>query len=239
MARPRKAEARKDTRGELIEAAWRLFSKAGYDATPVESIIAAVGLSKGAFYYYFAGKEDVLDAVVSRMVDEMAREIAAVPQLEDLSPMEKMNRFMEAISRWKLSHMDILSEAVKVIYRDENAIIRYKMNRKAVREFTPVLAEIIAQGVEEGVFDAEQPEDTAEMILMLSNAMGELQAADIVRLEVDPASTQRILQRAQLYLGTMEKILGAPRGTIFPLYDKRVAEVEQALKSGRVKENGA
>ena len=239
MARPRKAEAREDTRGELIEAAWRLFSAAGYDATPVEAIIDAVGLSKGAFYYYFSGKEDVLDAVVSRMVDEMALEIEDIPRMEDLSPLEKMNRFMESISNWKLAHLDILSEAVKVIYRDENAIIRYKMNRKAVQEFTPVLAEIVRQGVEGGTFDAEQAEDTAEMILLLSNAMAERQAADIVRREDDPASTQRILHRAQLYLGTMEKILGAPRGTIYPLYDKRIEELEQALKSGKVRENGA
>jgi len=239
MARPRKAEAREDTRGELVEAAWRLFSTAGYDATPVESIIAAVGLSKGAFYYYFTGKEDVLDAVVSRMVEEMVGEIEGIPLLKDLSPMEKINLFMEAISKWKLSHMDILSEAVKVIYRDENAIIRYKMNRKAVREFTPVLAEIIGQGMEEGVFEAEQSEDTAEMILLLSNAMAELQAADIILLEDDPTSTQRILNRAQLYMGTVEKILGAPRGTIFPFDDKRVEEMEQVLRSGRMKENGA
>jgi len=239
MARPRKTEAREDTRGELIESAWRLFSTAGYDATPVEAIIAEVGLSKGAFYYYFSGKEDVLDAVVSRMVDEMALEIEDIPRMKDLSPLEKMNRFMELISNWKLAHLDILSEAVKVIYRDENAIIRYKMNRKAVREFTPVLAEIVRQGVEEGTFDAEQAEDTAEMILLLSNAMAELQAADIVRREEDPESTQRILHRAQLYLETMEKILGAPRGTIFPFNDKRVEELEQALKSGRMEDNGA
>jgi AcrR family transcriptional regulator len=239
MARPRKAEAREDTRGELIEAAWRLFSTTGYDATPVEAIIDAVGLSKGAFYYYFSGKEDVLDAVVIRMVDEMALEIEGIPRMQDLSPMEKMNRFMEAISKWKLAHFDILSEAVKVIYRDENAIIRFKMNRKAVQEFAPVLAEIIGQGVEEGVFDAEQPEDTAEMILLLSNAMAERQAADISRLEDEPESTQSILRRAQLYLGAIEKILGAPRGTIYPLYDRRVEEVKQALKSGRVKEDGA
>ncbi|MBN2026807.1 MAG: TetR/AcrR family transcriptional regulator [Actinobacteria bacterium] len=239
MARPRKAEAREDTRGELIEAAWRLFSTAGYDATPVEAIIDAVGLSKGAFYYYFNGKEDVLDAVVGRMVDEMALEIEGIPRMSDLSPMEKINRFMESISSWKLAHLDILSEAVKVIYRDENAIIRYKMNRKALREFTPVLAEIIRQGIEEGVFEAGEPEDTAELILLLSNAMAERQASDLVRREEDSESAQRILHRAQLYLGTMEKILGAPASSIYPLYDKRIEELEQALKSGKVKENGA
>ncbi len=117
MARPRKTDAREDTRGELIGAAWRLFSTEGYDATPVEAIIDAVGLSKGAFYYYFKGKEEVLDAVVGRMVDEMAFEIEGIPRMEGLTPVDKMNRFMDAISRWKVSHMDILSEAVKVIYR--------------------------------------------------------------------------------------------------------------------------
>lgn len=239
MGRPAKSEARQDTRGELVEAAWRLFSTAGYDATPVEAIIDAVGLSKGAFYYYFNGKEDILDAVVGRMIEEMALEIEDIPHMKDLSPMEKINRFMEAISSWKLAHLDILSEAVKVIYRDENAIIRYKMNRKALEEFTPVLAEIVRQGVEEGAFDAERPEDAAEIILVFSNAMAEQQAADLVSREEDPCSTQRILRRVRLYLGTLEKILGAPPGTIYPLYDKRLEELEQALKRGKVKENGA
>lgn len=238
MARPSKSEARADARGDLVEAAWQLFSTMGYDATPVEAIIDEVGLSKGAFYYYFSGKEEILDAVVGRMVDEMALEVEGIPNMEDLSPMEKMNRFMEEISSWKLAHLDILSEAVKVIYRDENAIIRYKMNRKAVQEFTPALAEIIAQGVEEGVFDVEHPEDAAEAILLLSNAMAERQAADIIALEDDPESVHRILRRAKLYLGTMEKILGAPGGTIYPLNDKRLEELERALK-GRVKDNGA
>ncbi|MDY6796670.1 MAG: TetR/AcrR family transcriptional regulator [Actinomycetota bacterium] len=237
MGRPLKSEAREDTRGELVDAAWRLFSTAGYDATPVEAILDAVGLSKGAFYYYFSGKEDVLDAVVGRMVDEMALEIEGIPHIKDLSPIEKMNRFMEEISKWKLAHMDILSEAVKVIYRDKNTIIRYKMNRKAVQEFTPALAEIVAEGVEKGVFDVEQPEDAAEMILLLSNAMAEQQAADVIRLKNDPESMQRVIRRTKLYLETIEKVIGSPR-SIFPLYDKRIQEMEKALKSGRVKENG-
>jgi AcrR family transcriptional regulator len=235
MGRPTKARAREDAKGELIAAAWQLFSSSGYDATPVEAIIDAVGLSKGAFYYYFNGKEDVLDAVVERMVDEMALEIEGIPQLEDLTSMQKMNRFMEAISGWKLSHLDIISEAVKVIYRDENAIIRYKMNRKAVQELTPVLAEIIAQGMEEGAFDVGEAGDTAEMILAVSNAMAERQAADMIGLENDPEMTQSIMRRVRLYLETLEKILGAPRGTIYPLYDKRVEELEKTLRSGKVK----
>ena len=239
MARPTKAEAREDTRGELIEAAWKLFSTAGYDATPVEAILEMVGLSKGTFYYYFNGKEDILDAVVSRIVDDMALGIKDIPKMEDLSPIQKMNRFMEITSNWKLANIDIISEAVKVLYRDENAIILRKMNMRTLREFAPVLAEIIRQGMEEGTFDVEFSRDAAEMILLLSRAMGDQQAEDMLKLEDDPESMQRIMHRARLYLEAMERILGAPRGSIFPLDDARVERLEQALKGEGVRENGA
>jgi len=239
VARPTKTEAREDTRGELIEAAWRLFSTEGYDATPVEAILDMVGLSKGTFYYYFSGKEDILDAVVSRIVEDMAKDIKDIPNMNDLSPMQKMNRFMETTSSWKLSNIDIISETIKVLYRDENAIILRKMNMRTLREFAPTLAEIIRQGIEDGAFDVEYPRDAAEMILLLSRAMGDQQAEDMLLLEEDPGSMQRIVRRVRLYLDTFERILGAPRGSIFTLDDARVEEFEQALKGEGVRENGS
>jgi AcrR family transcriptional regulator len=239
LARPTKSEAREDTRGELIEAAWRLFSTEGYDATPVEAILEIVGLSKGTFYYYFTGKEDILDAVVSHIVDEMALGIKDIPNMKNLSPMQKMNLFMETTSNWKLANIDIISEAIKVLYRDENAIILHKMNMRTLQEFAPALTEIIKQGVEEGTFDVEYPRDTAEMILLLSRAMGDQQAEDMLHLEDDPGSMQRIVRRVRLYLDAMERILGASRGSIFALDDGMVQKFEQALKGEGVRENGA
>jgi hypothetical protein len=177
--------------------------------------------------------------VVSHIVDEMALGIKDIPKMEDLSPMEKMNRFMETTSSWKLANIDIISETIKVLYRDENAIIRHKMNIRTLREFAPVLAEIIRQGIEDGTFDVEYPRDAAEMILLLSRAMGDQQAEDMLHLEDDPESMQRIVRRVRLYLDAMERILGAPRGSIYALDDGVVEKFEQALKGEGVRENGA
>jgi len=232
VARPTKAEAREDTRGELVEAAWRLFSTAGYDATPVEAILEKVGVSKGTFYYYFSGKEDILDAVVSRMVEEMALVVETIPSMASLSPMEKLGRFMETVSNWKLANIGILRETVEVIYRDDNAIIRQKMNRKAVEGFSPVLAEIISQGIEEGVFDVEFPGYTAEMIMHFANAMAEMQWSPFLRLGKDPSARESILRVVKLYLGAIERILGAPAGSVFPVDRDLVEEFERAVKEG-------
>jgi AcrR family transcriptional regulator len=48
------------TRTAIREAANRLFLERGVDATTVDAICAAAGVSKGTFYLYFHRKEDVL-----------------------------------------------------------------------------------------------------------------------------------------------------------------------------------
>jgi len=44
---------------ELLDAALQLFYEKGYEKTSVNDIIEKVGVSKGAFYYYFKSKEEV------------------------------------------------------------------------------------------------------------------------------------------------------------------------------------
>ena len=46
----------RNTKGRIIEAAWRLFYRQGYDDTTVEEIIEESGTSRGSFYHYFEGK---------------------------------------------------------------------------------------------------------------------------------------------------------------------------------------
>jgi len=48
-----------ETRKHILEAAQRLFSAKGYDATGVAEICQAAGVSKGAFYHHFLTKQAV------------------------------------------------------------------------------------------------------------------------------------------------------------------------------------
>jgi AcrR family transcriptional regulator len=220
VARPTKSEARVDARGELIEAAWKLFSSAGYDATTVNAILAKVGLSKGAFYYYFNGKEDILDAVVGDLIDEMARAVEPIPAMSTLSPVEKLKLFIETIGNLKLANIGIIRETVEVIYRDENAIIR---------------AEIIGEGLEGGVFDVDHPDDASEMLMHFSNAMGGMQADAFKHLGEDAQSSESILRRAQMYMIAFERILGAPTGTLDVVDRGMVEDFERAVKERGVR----
>ncbi|HYM14017.1 MAG TPA: TetR/AcrR family transcriptional regulator [Dehalococcoidia bacterium] len=53
-------EQRKLTRAKLVEAALQLFSTSGYEHATVDDISQAAGYSKGAYYFHFSTKDDIL-----------------------------------------------------------------------------------------------------------------------------------------------------------------------------------
>lgn len=53
------------TRDRIVAASFRLFLQHGFDGTGLSQILKETGLSKGAFYHYFASKEDVYREVVT------------------------------------------------------------------------------------------------------------------------------------------------------------------------------
>lgn len=76
------------TRSRIVSAAWRLFYEKGYENTTVEEIIEAAPASKGSFYHYFRGKDDLLSSL-SYLFDEKYEELMqtidpAQPALEKL-----------------------------------------------------------------------------------------------------------------------------------------------------------
>src|SRR5580658_11143898 len=64
------------TRGQLIEVATSLFATRGYEGTSIEAVLAAAGVSRGALYHHFAGKEALFTAAVVAISDRVTVEIA-------------------------------------------------------------------------------------------------------------------------------------------------------------------
>lgn len=82
-----------DTRREIVAAADRLFYERGFEATSFADIAAAVGLSRGNFYYHFKTKDRILEAVVARRLAQ-TRAMLDAWQTEASDPAERIRRFM-------------------------------------------------------------------------------------------------------------------------------------------------
>jgi AcrR family transcriptional regulator len=88
--RTRAARAQgREGRDELLAAALRVFAHRGYRQAGVDEIATAAGYSKGALYWHFSGKEDLLLALIEERVDAPMREMVAL--LESAPPERDMS----------------------------------------------------------------------------------------------------------------------------------------------------
>src|SRR5437763_1697345 len=77
--RTRAARAQgRESRGELLKAALRVFARRGYSQAGVDEIAAEAGYSKGALYWHFSGKEELLQTLLEERIDAPMREMVSL-----------------------------------------------------------------------------------------------------------------------------------------------------------------
>ncbi len=87
MARKTKVEAER-TKLRILKAALDLFVEKGYERTTFEDVAERIGLSKGAVYWHFKSKPDLLTQLVVRMTklhtEELGRVLSEPGSLDEL-----------------------------------------------------------------------------------------------------------------------------------------------------------
>src|SRR5215467_11521395 len=64
------------TRARILDVALELFAERGYAGTSVRDIAERLGMTKSSLYYHFASKEDVLNALVTPLIEDLDEFIA-------------------------------------------------------------------------------------------------------------------------------------------------------------------
>ena len=136
----------RNTRGRIIQAAWQLFYRQGYDDTTVEEIIAASGTSRGSFYHYFEGKDALLSSV-SYLFDEKYEELMGTmdPEMNAFDQLMYLNRELFAMIENSIS-MDLLARlySSQLITRGDKHLLDHN------RVYYRVLRQLVLQGQERG-----------------------------------------------------------------------------------------
>ena len=74
------------TRRRILDAATELFNEHGYAGTSIRDITERLGMTKGALYYHFASKDDLLHAMVAPLLDAVRAFLAGVPDAGSTRP---------------------------------------------------------------------------------------------------------------------------------------------------------
>ena len=105
MSRPSprtKAEQGEATRQTLLRAGRALFAERGYAGVSTEDVVRSAGVTRGALYHHFAGKQDLFRGVFEQIERENIEKIAAVAAREG----DSWRRQLAAVGRF----LDICQE---------------------------------------------------------------------------------------------------------------------------------
>lgn len=203
----------KTRKNELLEAAGELFLEEGYEDTSVNSIVESIGVSKGTFYYYFDSKKDVVDGLVEKISEPIYRKIDEIIAEDSLTAVEKLNKIFAVSTRIKLANKEQVRRAFSLVYKPENLQLREKIQKRTVERSAKKTTKIIKQGVEEGVLDTVFPEAVSRLIFWMGVDLGEDMANALLDPETD-ADVQKYLRSYRAYENSIERVLGAPDGSI-------------------------
>lgn len=137
---------------QLVRAGTVLFAERGFDRASVQAIVEAVGVTKGAFYHYFAAKEDLLyeihNEIVSTELSDAERILA-----QNLDPDECLwlliVDLIESIARFQAG--------VTVFFRDMHRLPpdKWRLVQEARRAYSQVYLRVVTRGQLEGYFRAD------------------------------------------------------------------------------------
>jgi AcrR family transcriptional regulator len=155
--RPDVSEERKT---QIMNAAEQVFTRKGLNDARMDDIAEETGLSKGALYWYFKSKDDLIIAILDRIF------LGAFKQLdsrknENLSATEAICQFTEeAIRDYKrMLHM------MPVAYEFLALAFRNKTVQKALRQYLNIymdaLIPIIQRGIDSGEFRQVDAQEVA------------------------------------------------------------------------------
>ena len=146
---------------ELIDAATRLFNERGYEQTAVSDIVREVEVAQGTFYYYFSSKDEILEAVIEKDMSLLEESIKQIMCKEDADAAMKINAIVNGIIGISSSRKEIMD----YLHLESNAVMHEKMERHTIERLVPLMAKVMAEGTNAGIFDCEHPTELAEFLL--------------------------------------------------------------------------
>jgi len=190
-----------ERRAEILDTSERLFTTKGYNQTTILDILNEIGIAKGTFYYYFKSKEEVMDAIIMRIVGE---DVAAAKKIADNPDLTAIQKLFKILFSQKPQNGGSKEKMLEQFHQPNNADMHQKSLVQSILCITPVLTQVIEQGISENIMATNYPQETVEILLASAQII-----FDDGLFHWKPEESMR---KVQAFIHIMEIALGAKNG---------------------------
>ncbi len=146
--RPNVSDERK---AQILNAAEDVFTKKGFDEARMDDIADETGLSKGTLYLYFKSKDDLIIAILDRLILLEFRQLENLNQ-DEMSATDAIWKMTELITKDILGLMRL----IPIVYQFLALAFRNKYVQKALKKYInrylEILIPIVQRGIDSGEF---------------------------------------------------------------------------------------
>ena len=185
----RKKGKKNQKRKKILDKAWELFRKNGYEETKVEDITRELGVSKGSFYTYFKTKDEVLYEILERIKKENEERINKINVNQEPSKIledyviSKMNYIVKLLNNMKISSINrnLSNSKLKNFFEELKKVSIEFIKKNIVEKFNKIngnkynlkiISEFVYLAIEEFLYDD----------LVLKNFRN-LESSDLINIE--------------------------------------------------------
>lgn len=154
-----------ERKNEILDVAERLFGEKGFDNTSTNDILQEIGIARGTLYYHFKSKEDILDAMIERMTEQLLAKASAIAAKEEIPVLQRLTLTIMSLN----VNNEVGREVMKQVHRPQNALMHQKMQEKLLKGVNPLMTGLIMEGIEQGLCHTDYPKEAIEMVMLYSN----------------------------------------------------------------------
>lgn len=153
---------------EILRVAADKFGKQGYQATTLDEIAAAAGISRAAFYLYFPNKEELLRRMYHQVI---ASSQAAIEHIaaEKLPVAEKLRRIIRHQVRYMATNIPLAQVFFSEIFNLRPELGQWV--KRANHAFGAVIERVVSEGVQTGELSAVHPKQFTYALMGMCNWM--------------------------------------------------------------------
>ncbi|HEX5828034.1 MAG TPA: TetR/AcrR family transcriptional regulator [Candidatus Limnocylindrales bacterium] len=210
MARTTNHAAHAVRRDTFVDVATGLIMQKGYDGMSIQDVLDATGASRGAFYHYFRGKDELLNAVIDKLVDDAWPMLEGIVTDASRPATDKFANLFSGLASFKAERRDLVLAILRVWLSPENAVLRERWRAVSGERLMQLLCAIFEQGRAEGTFQIGDPEADARVIAALMLGANNEATQLFLARQDGSVTTDEVYIRLSAYSRAVERLLGLP-----------------------------
>ena len=138
------------TLDSLVEVAAQAFLQRGYDATSMEDLSRAAGITKSSFYHHVSGKEALLRGALDRALGGLFGVLAEAPATEG-RPVDRLRHIVRRQVEVLATELPYVTLLLRL--RGNTETERWALGRR--REFDQAIAALVREAADDGSVPAD------------------------------------------------------------------------------------